>query len=505
MGTAVLKKKKRLAESLRLTDQDYQNAVKVLCEKKLRSFVPHAWRVVEPETEFVSGWHIDAICDHLQAVAEGKITRLIINIPPRHMKSLTVCVFWPAWMWIQKPEMRFLFSSYSEDLSVRDNVKCQRIILSNWYQRNWGNNFSIITANKSKLENNRMGYRLATSVCGMVTGEGGDAIIVDDPHNAQDITSAVKRDNVHRWWDEAMSSRLNNPKTGVRIIIMQRLHEEDLAGHILAKENDYVHLCLPARYESEQRTKTILDFADPRLFEGDPLWPAKFDCHSLSKLEKELGTYAAAGQLQQRPSPRGGGMFKKHNFVIIEELNPFYIQRVVRYWDKAGSYMKGKYTAGVKMAILKEGLPYQFVVLDVVRGRWEALERETIIKQTAQLDGKSVRVYLEQEGGSGGKESAQSTIRNLKGFICLAESVTDPKGVRAEPFAAQSEARNVAVLSKKWTEEYLDELKDFNPDIDTGFKDQVDASSGAFNKLNENTNRAGSWGAVKNNARVGSI
>lgn len=411
--------------------------------------------------------------------------------------SLTVCVFWPTWAWINNPGMKFLFSSYSEDLSTRDNEKCARLIKSNWYQKKWKDKYHIIQENKTKLENSCMGYRIATSVGGMATGEGGDAIIVDDPHNARDVGSFLKRSSVLQWWDEAMSSRLNDQKTGIKIIIMQRLHEKDLTGHVLAKDLGYEHLCLPHRYEGNNRCKTSLHFVDPRSEVGEELWKEKFPDKQLSDLEKSLGIYATAGQLYQRPAPRGGGVFKKSDFVLIEDINKEYIKETVRYWDKAGTQDGGCYTAGVRIHKLKEGFPYQFVIDSVIRGQWIASEREQNIKQISKLDKVAfpkIRIWIEQEPGSGGKESAESTIKTLAGLPIYAERVSDSKGVRAEPLEAQVQIKNVAVLEREWTEQFLDEMASFNPDVNAGEKDQVDAASGAFNKLYLTTvKRASSW------------
>ena len=411
--------------------------------------------------------------------------------------SLTVCVFWPTWTWIKNPGMKFLFSSYSEELSTRDNDKCARLIKSNWYQKNWKENYHIIQENKTKLENDSMGYRIATSVGGMATGEGGDAIIVDDPHNARDVGSFLKRNSVLQWWDESMSSRLNDQKTGIKIIIMQRLHEKDLTGHLLAKELGYEHLCLPHRYEGFNRCKTSLNFEDKRTIEGEPLWIDKFDDKDLSGLENSLGKYATAGQLYQRPAPRGGGVFKKSDFVLIENINKASIKETIRYWDKAGTPGGGCYTAGVRIHSLKEGFPYQFVIDSVVRGQWAASEREQNIKNTSKTDKQCfprIKIWIEQEPGSGGKESAESTIKNLAGLPVYAERVSDSKGVRAEPLEAQVQIKNVAVLERDWTEEFLDELASFNPDANAGEKDQVDAASGAFNKLYlTSVKRVGVW------------
>src|SRR5580704_7778756 len=217
--------------------------------RSLREFVRQAWHVVQPFTPFVPGWHIDAICDHLEAVTRGKIRNLLINIPPRHMKSLLVSVFWPAWEWILLPERRFLYSSYAATLSIRDSVKCRTLIGSPWYQRFWGDRFALSSDQntKTRFNNDRSGYRIATSVGGAATGEGGDRIVCDDPHNVQEAESDSIRKTTTDWYDVVMSTRVNDPRTAAKVVVMQRCHQRDLSGHLLA-QGGWELLCLPAEY-----------------------------------------------------------------------------------------------------------------------------------------------------------------------------------------------------------------------------------------------------------------
>lgn len=463
---------------------------KKLAENYLKHFTRQAWHVLEPTTAFVSGWHIDVICEHLEAVSRSEITRLLINIPPRHTKSLLVSVLWPCWSWIHNPSSRWLFVSYGQDLSTRDSVKCRRLITSQWYQEMWGDKFAITSDQnqKTRFENDKTGYRLATSVGGMLTGEGGGFLIIDDPHNVKEAESDTIRESILRWYDEVLSTRLDDPKTGAKVIIMQRVHERDLSGHVLQKEAGYTHLCLPARYETDRRCTTVLGFSDPRKEEGKPLWPALYGDKELTELENSLGSYAAAGQLQQRPSPRGGGMFKIDKFELIDRFNPDQVLRSIRYWDKAGTQGGGAFTAGVLIHRMRDK---SYVVADVVHGQWSSGIREQRIKQVAELDGPKVRIWVEQEPGSGGKESAESTIRNLTGYTARADRVTGSKEVRAEPYAAQVEIGNVSILNRQWTKVFLQEHESFPVGKR---KDQVDAAAGAFMKLSTPQSRAGVWG-----------
>src|SRR5277367_1361934 len=198
--------------------------------RSLHEFVRQAWHIVEPSTPFVPGWHIDAIIDHLEAVSYGRIRNLLINVPPRHMKSLLVSVLWPAWEWIRWPERRSFYSSYAAQLSIRDSVKCRRLIESSWYQERWADRYALTgdQNTKGRFENNRSGYRLSTSVGGAATGEGGDRVVCDDPHNVQEPESDSVRKATLDWWDIVMSTRLNDPKTASKIVVMQRCHQRDL-------------------------------------------------------------------------------------------------------------------------------------------------------------------------------------------------------------------------------------------------------------------------------------
>ena len=425
---------------------------------------------------------------------------LVINVPPRHAKSLIVSVFWPCWEWTFAPERRWLFASYAAALSIRDSLKCRRLIESPWYQGRFGARFALTSDQnaKVKFENDATGHRVATSVGGVATGEGGDRIVVDDPNNVLEAESEAVRTSTNLWWDESMSTRGNNPKTVVRVVVQQRVHDDDLSGHLL-RRGGYEHLCLPARYESTRtvfvrgkpqevptgQVVTAIGFVDPRSKEGELLCPERFGEPELAALEHSLGALAAAGQLQQRPVPRGGQMFQRHWFEVVPPPEPTFFLRLVRYWDKAGTQGGGAYTAGV---LVGEGRDGRFYLVDVVRDQVEAGPRKALIKQTALLDrrryGARVVIWQEQEPGSGGKEQAQSQVLELKGFAVHTERVTGDKETRAQPLASQAYGGNgygnVALCEGDWNEDFLAEITSFPRGK---FKDQVDAAAGAFNKL----------------------
>ena len=303
----------------------------------MAGFIRHGWSILEPGTEYHDGWHIHAIAEHLEACLSREIRQLIINVPPRHSKSLLGSCFFPCFTWLERPSERFLFASYAGSLSVRDSLKCRRLIQSPWYQENWGHLYQLIGDQNSKMfyENDKTGYRMATSVGASTTGHGGDIIVVDDPLNALEAASDTVLKTTQDWWSQAMSTRLNNPKTGVKIVIMQRLHELDTTGHCLA-EGGWEHLCLPAEFEPKRRCYTSIGWSDPRKEEGELLWPSHFGREELESLKKKLGTYGSAGQLQQRPAPEGGGILGEKHFKLWsagKALPEFLF--ILQSWDTA--------------------------------------------------------------------------------------------------------------------------------------------------------------------------
>lgn len=307
---------------------DARDLIAVLLGRKqrrlsLRDFVWQAWAAVEPSTPFKSNWHIDALADHLAAVTAGQIRKLIINIPPRCTKSTIVSVMWPCWEWTIRPETKWLFTSYSLNLTKRDSLRCRRLIESVWYQERWGLRLAEDQSEKLLFENDRGGYRMSASVGSSVTGSGGDRLVCDDPHNISEVESDTMRQGVIEWFDGVLSTRMNDPKRSTITIIGQRAHESDLSGHVLRQEG-WEHLCLPLEWEPypfvdlgakltpEGKRITAIGWSDPRTEEGELLWPDHFGEAEVAQLKRSLGSYRVAGQLQQRPAPAEGGLFKAH-------------------------------------------------------------------------------------------------------------------------------------------------------------------------------------------------
>lgn len=317
-------------------------------ESSLLDFCEYVWPVVEPAIPFIKGWVIEAVAEHLQAVTDGYIRRLLINVPPGFTKSLMTDVFWPAWEWGPKnrPWLRYMCAAYSNHLTERDNMRCRNVVISDRYKRLWGERFKISNEQftKIKFANDQTGWKLATSVSGIGTGERADRVIIDDPNNPKDMESEVVRDTVNMWFTEIIPDRLNNQAESSIVVIQQRTHEDDVSGTAIAREMGYVHLCVPMYYEpatqvngftldddkvviksfvgaedvEEFRNRTVgaegkaeIFWEDPRHEEGELAWPERFSLKTCEELRRDKGPYAWSGQYQQNPEPRGGSIIKR--------------------------------------------------------------------------------------------------------------------------------------------------------------------------------------------------
>jgi predicted phage terminase large subunit-like protein len=471
------------------------------CRRSLFYFMRYFWDVVctdEPKWN----WHIPYLCSQLMKVArrvgdhKPKLYDPIINVPPGTTKSMTCSIMFPAWCWTNWPWMRFITSSYSSALSLELAEYSRDIIRSAKYQRlfpeieikrdkDTKSNFSIskkvFAPDGSVAEVIRGGNRYSTSVGGTLTGFHGHILIVDDPLDPNRANSQIEIQNCNHWIDQTLSTRKIEKSVTPTILIMQRLADNDPSGHLLKKKNKQIfHICLPGEI------KQFGDLVKPKhlisQYKDQLLDPVRIPWSVLKDLEADLGQYGYAGQIGQSPIPAGGGMFKVDMIPIVHHCPKRYERAMtVRYWDKAGSQGKGCFTAGVKMVKLMPsvGGP-EYLIEDVKHGQWSTEERERIIKATAEADGHNCIVYIEQEPGSGGKESAENTIKNLAGFTVFADKPTGDKIYRADPFSVQVNVGNVAILNGVWNQVFLDELKFFP---DGPYKDQVDAASAAFNKL----------------------
>lgn len=311
-----------------------------MCRNSFADFFRYGWHVLEEDTPLAWNWHIDAVCDHLQAAFEDwlvardarsfvqRITRLLINIPPGTAKSRIVSVYFLAWIWLKRPTFKAIFLSSSQFLVLRDSDYCRDIIKSAWYQSWFAPDWQIRgdSDGKAYFRNTAGGWRRAVAFGARLTGERGDMIAWDDPHDATEVESDAKRFTVLEQWDKKIGNRVNDAERSLRIGVMQRLHEEDLSGHVL-KQGGWEHLCIPMEFdrvcdcESCQKGRTVIGWVDPRTEQGELLFGERFSQKVLADELVRLGSYGYAGQMQQRPVPAGGGIFQEKWF---------------RYWQYPG-------------------------------------------------------------------------------------------------------------------------------------------------------------------------
>lgn len=276
-----------------------------------REFVKRAWSHVEP-SPCVWSWHMDAICEHLEAVTRGEVLKLVINVPPGHSKSLLANVLWPAWEWSHSPEQRYICATFDSDLATRDARKMRSLVTSDWYRARWQgveipNDRTASTA-VTLFVNTAGGFRNSVTVRGGVTGKHAHKHIIDDPIDPTGAAahSGIELDYVINWHGQTMSTRFVDPKCPVTVLIMQRVHQRDLAAKLIA--SGATVLCLPMRYERHHPHRYA---RDPRTREGELLDARRHSEETVTALETELGPSQTAAQLQQRPSPAGGGIIKR--------------------------------------------------------------------------------------------------------------------------------------------------------------------------------------------------
>jgi predicted phage terminase large subunit-like protein len=471
------REERRALESERQRRIENAESIRQRC-RSLTGFVREAWHVLEPANAYVHGWHVEAICDHLEAITSGQINRLLINVPPGTMKSLLSGVFWPAWEWgpMGRPATRIIGSSYSEDYAKRDNRRMRDLVTSEWYQSLWPT--ELVRAGEMAFSNTATGFRQGIPFS-RLTGGRGDRVIIDDPHSVDGAESEAERGATVRTFRESVPTRLNDPARSAIVVIMQRLHEQDVSGTILSLKLGYEHLMLPMEFEPERRCVTSIGFEDPRAYDGELLFPERFPREVVERDKVPMGAYAVAGQFQQRPAPRSGGMFQRGDFEIVDAL-PAGTATRVRAWDFAATSAKpGKrpdWTVGLRMALIGD----TFYVEDVVRGQWKPSDVETTLVNIASQDGMAVRIRMPQDPGAAGKADAATKIKLLKGYDAKAVPPTGDKAVRARPASAQAEAGNVKLVRGAWNTAFLDEVCTF-PAAQND--DQVDAFADALNEL----------------------
>lgn len=445
-------------QTLRLTSADIVAIDRELAGRSLSDFARMAWPILEPSAKLEWGWALDAICAHLEAVTRAEEKRLLINVPPGMMKSLLTNVIWPAWEWgpFGLPHLRHIGTAHKQDLAVRDNIKCRRLIQSQWFQDRWPVALTIDQNAKTKFENDKTGFMEAMAFTSM-TGARGDRVRIDDPISADAANSEAELLNVERTFTEALPTRVNNDDSAI-VVIMQRLHERDPSGLILSKELGYTHLCLPMRFEPSRRCVTPFG-RDLRTMDGELLFPERFSEETVVSLERTLGSYATAGQLQQRPSPRGGGIIKTAWFKTYQ-MPPELEWRVIFADTAQKTGQENDYSVLQCWGRSKTG---QAVLLDLVRGKWEAPE---LLAEARAFWAKH------QKSGSGAlramkvedKVSGTGLIQTLRreGIPVLAVQRNRDKISRAHDAAPFIESGNVLIPEfSVWLADFVAEVSTF--------------------------------------------
>jgi len=475
---------------------------KSILQDSFFEFLQYFWDTVVPEDP-VWNWHIEYLCDEMQKVAElvfnwePKKHNLVINVPPGSTKSTICSVMFPAWVWGRMPSARSICGSYSYPLSMELSRRSRDIVQSEKYRELFGDVELREDQNaKGYFVNTKGGFRYSTSTGGTVTGYHGHFLIIDDPLNPLEASSDIELKKANTWIRETLSTRKVDKDVTPTILIMQRLHEDDPTADMLGQEKVPVrHINLPAEIDRKS-AKTVRPKKLRRRYVADPdkpgtrlLDPVRLNRNVLDEALDNLMEYGYAGQFGQQPVPLEGGMFKTERIRIdTPPSSKKEWTHKVRFWDKAGTEGGGAYTAGVLLGLDVEK---RIWVLDVIRVQLDTGEREKLVKQTAEVDGQNVIVGIEQEPGSGGKESAQNTVKNLAGYITEVVRPTGDKVTRAMPFSSQVNISNVYMLQAEWNRAYLNELQLFP---NSKYKDQVDASSGAFTLLAfSDKGRVGVW------------
>lgn len=442
----------------------------VALEDSLYEFVKGAWPEVDPN-KFEETPHIKTICDHLQLVKERKINRLIINIPPGFCKSLISCVFFPAWIWTTQPEHRFLTGSYAAELAIRDTRKARQLIESKWYKYFWAEKYKLSSDQnqKSLYFNNRNGYRVAFSTGGAITGHRADTIILDDPLNWKDRYSKSIRDGVNESITGGLFPRLNDQRTGVIIVIMQRLHAQDATGYLLDR-GEWTHLCLPMEFDPKRRCKTSI-YKDVRK-KGQILWD-RYSKKIVSNLKVNLGSETYSAQYQQLPYQDEGQIIKRDWWQYYREQPNFKL--VLQSWDTAFKKdTQNDYSVCTTWGQTDTG----FYLLDRWKERVEFPElKRAVVALAAKYKPNQVLIEDHASGQSLIQELKRETVIPIKPIRVERDKIT-----RTHAVAPLIEAGKVFVPdSSSWLIDYIDNLAGF-PNME--HDDEVDSTTMALNYLN---------------------
>jgi predicted phage terminase large subunit-like protein len=454
-----------------------QTEYRALLRQDFSAFIQRCFHHLNPQTEFLPNWHIEVIAAKLEACRQGKIRRLIINVPPRHLKSLCASVALPAWTLGHDPTAQILCVSYAQDLADKLARDCRSVITSPWYKPLFPTAVSAQKQAVSEFVTARQGYRLATSVGGVLTGRGADMIIIDDPLKPDEALSEAQRRTVNNWYDNTLYSRLNDKRRGCIIIIMQRLHEDDLVGHVLEQEKwDVVSFPAIAEQDEEHLIATPFGTDTFRRRAGEVLHSEREPRETLDRIRRTIGEYHFAGQYQQAPAPMGGGLIKAEWFKHYEigEL-PGRFDQVVQSWDTANKVTElSDYSVCSTWGISDK----RIYLLDVLRRRMNYPDLKRAVRDQAQ-EHRATLVLIED------KASGTQLIQEL-----VAEGLRVVKGCAPDHDKVMRLNAQTATIANgyvylpdqaPWLAAYLHELTTFPY---AKYDDQADSTSQALAWIN---------------------
>ena len=436
-----------------------------LCEMSFYDFFKYSWHIVEPSVPLSTNWHHKYLCNTLQEEAERiiegrpKTKDIVINVPFRSTKSLITTVLFPVWCWIRDPKLRFITASYSADLSIEHATKSRDVIQSDWFKERWGEIFHIKKDQnlKARYENNYMGMRRATSVGGTITGQGADFLIIDDPVSPKNAASEVERENANEWYRTTFYSRLNNPLTGVRIIIMQRIHENDLSGYLVGGLNTrlkYRHICIPAEVSHDIKPKSLESYYT----EDGLFWKDRFSREILQDYKEALGSYGYAGQLMQTPTPLNSGMIRAE-WLKIDDYKKHDEKTVVNFIIDPAYTANQKNDPSALLAYTYRENKWQIISCINVYKDFPDLIR--FIPQWVQMNGytNSSRVFVEPKAS--GKSIVQTLKRETGLNVREDKPPTKDKVARVQDISAALESGRVSLVKGEWNEEFIQQCVKF--------------------------------------------
>ena len=455
----------------------------VIFRSSLYAFIARTFHELNPETEFKPNWHIEVIAAELETCWRGETTRLIINVPPRSLKSQAASVAFPAWLLGQNPSAQIICASYAQDLANKHAMDCRSVLASDFYRSIFPTRLSSQRHAVQEFMTTQKGVRLATSVGGVLTGRGADFIIIDDPLKPDEALSEVQRNSVNEWFDHTLYSRLNDKRTGRIIVIMQRLHEDDLVGHVLSQSDKWKVLRFPAIAE-EDETYTIQTLFGRRCFHrktGEALHPDREPLEVLQSIRETQGAYNFAGQYQQAPAPLGGGMIKAGWFKSYTQNDlPPKFEMVFQSWDTANKPSElSDYSVCTTWGVKQKNL----YLLHVLRKRMDYPALKRAVSEQAQAF--NPRTILIEDKASG-TQLIQELIHDRVHGIQRYEPKMN-KEMRMHSASSTIENGFVYLPEKaEWLPAYLHELTAFNKGK---YDDQVDSTSQALDWI-----RQGYWG-----------